>query len=335
MILGGVKMNPIAFSIGPLHIGTYIIGPFSVHWYGLILATAVVVGILISMAMAKKIGLSEDTLLEFFLWVIPIAVICSRIYYVIFSWDMYKDNPITALYIWRGGLAIHGTIIGSLITAILFCKIKKVDFFKLADILVICLALGQSIGRWGNFVNQEAYGYIVDKAKVPWAMFIDGAWRHPTFLYESIWDFCVFLFLLVYYKKKKNQPAGEVMGWYFILYSVGRCIVEGFRTDSLMLGPIRMAQLISIVLAVAGIILIVVRRKMFAKGLAALGSDAPIAARVDQNALAEENADLIENKEGGAQVEDLNELAVDETEEEAEMLEEAPSEETEKKETAE
>lgn len=240
-------MDPVAFSIYGIE----------VRWYGIIIALAVVVGTFLALREAKRRGLEEDTLLDFLLFAIPGAIIGARAYYVIFSWDYYKNNPNQILNIRGGGLAIHGAVIAGIIIAIIFCRVKKLSFWTIGDIVAPSLILGQAIGRWGNFANQEAHG---GPTSLPWGIIVDGVRVHPTFLYESIWNFLVFLFLMWYRKRAKVE--GEVFLLYIILYSLARGLIEGLRTDSLMWGEFRVAQLISLATIVVGLILLwIIRRK--------------------------------------------------------------------------
>ena len=179
------------------------------------------------------------------------AIICARLYYVIFSWDYYSQNPGEIFNIRGGGLAIHGGLIGGILTGFIYAKVKKLDFFKTADAVMVGMPLAQAIGRWGNFINGEAHG---GPTSLPWGIMVDGVKVHPTFLYESIWDFGIFLFIMFYMRKKKTYE-GEVIVSYITLYSIGRFFIEGLRTDSLMFGPIRMAQFISLVGVVGGLVL--------------------------------------------------------------------------------
>lgn len=235
-------MNSTAFTIFGIPI----------QWYGILIASGVLIGGLIGLKEAKRKGIEEDTILDLLIFAVPLAIIGARLYYVIFTWDSYKDNPIEALNIRGGGMAIHGAVIMAIIVAAIFCKIRKVKFWVIADIAAPSLILGQAIGRWGNYINQEAYGRPTD---LPWGIIIDGVKVHPTFLYESIWNFLVFIFLL-WYSRKKSKIDGEVFLLYVILYSFIRVFIEGLRTDSLMWGPIRVAQLVSILgIAVAAYIL--------------------------------------------------------------------------------
>ncbi len=227
----GVLMDPIAFTIFGVDIA----------WYGILISCGILFGIAVATYRAKKEGLYSDVIVDLALLAVPAAIVGARAYYVIFSWDYYSKNINQILNIRQGGLAIHGGIIAGVFVGYLFCRYKKIDFWTLADVVAPSIILGQAIGRWGNFANQEAHGGPTD---LPWGIVIDGVKVHPTFLYESIWNFGVFCFLLYYSKKKKYN--GQIFILYIILYSIARFFIEGLRTDSLMFGPFRVAQLISI-----------------------------------------------------------------------------------------
>ena len=222
-----------------------------VMWYGVLIALGMLIGIALAVREAKRVGISEDDVLNIAIIAIPVAIICARLYYVIFSWDYYSQNPGEIFNIRGGGLAIHGGLIGGILTGFIYAKVKKLDFFKTADAVMVGMPLAQAIGRWGNFINGEAHG---GPTSLPWGIMVDGVKVHPTFLYESIWDFGIFLFIMFYMRKKKTYE-GEVIVSYITLYSIGRFFIEGLRTDSLMFGPIRMAQFISLVGVVGGLIL--------------------------------------------------------------------------------
>lgn len=231
-------MLAVAFSVFGLEI----------RWYGLLIALAVLIGTVLALKEAKRKGVKEETLIDMLLFAVPAAIIGARAYYVIFTWDYYSKNPSQILNIRGGGLAIHGVIIAGALVAIIFAKVRKESFWNLADIVAPSLILGQAIGRWGNFANQEAHGGPTD---LPWGIIVDGVKVHPTFLYESIWNLIVFA-LLLWYRRKKATVEGEIFILYLMLYSVGRFFIEGMRTDSLMLGPFRVAQLISLTIITAG-----------------------------------------------------------------------------------
>ncbi|WP_394237299.1 prolipoprotein diacylglyceryl transferase [Niallia oryzisoli] len=261
-------------NIQPLNRVAIEIGPFTVYWYGIIIGMGILLGWILATRESKRLGLPQDTISDLLLWAIPISIISARIYYVFFKWGYYSQNPGEIIAIWEGGIAIHGALIGGTITAILFVKKKGISFWKLADIVAPSIILGQAIGRWGNFMNQEAHGTEVtrsflEKLKLPDfiinQMYIDGAYYHPTFLYESLWNLAGFVLLLIL--RKLNMKRGELFLFYVIWYSIGRFFVEGFRTDSLMLtDSLRIAQVISLLLIGVSILLIWFRRsKGYAK----------------------------------------------------------------------
>ncbi|MBM7614598.1 prolipoprotein diacylglyceryl transferase [Alkaliphilus hydrothermalis] len=231
-------MNPIAFEIFGIAVG----------WYGILIGLGMLLGVIVASYRAKKEGLPEDIVIDLAIYAVPIAVIGARLYYVIFNWGYYVKYPNEIINIRQGGLAIHGAIIAGVLTGYIFCRIKNIYFWKLADICAPSIILGQAIGRWGNYINQEAHGGPTD---LPWGILVNGVKVHPTFLYESLWNFGVFIFLLTYSKKKKFE--GDIFILYLILYSVARFFIEGLRTDSLMIGPLRTAQVISIITIIGAV----------------------------------------------------------------------------------
>ncbi|MCT4605353.1 MAG: prolipoprotein diacylglyceryl transferase [Marinisporobacter sp.] len=224
-------MDPVAFKLFGL----------AIRWYGILIATGMVLGTILAIKRAKKQGIEEDKVLDLLLFAIPAAIIGARTYYVIFNFESYGGDILSMINIRQGGLAIHGGVIGGVLVGYFFCKKHRISFRKMVDICAPSIILGQAIGRWGNFINKEAYGSPTD---LPWAIVVDGVRVHPTFLYESIWNFMVFLFLLWYDKNKKFH--GELFLLYGALYSTARFFIEGLRMDSLMFGPFRVAQLVSI-----------------------------------------------------------------------------------------
>lgn len=232
-----INMDKVAIEIGPL----------AIRWYAILINTGIVLALVFIWREAKRQKLNPDTIYDILFVALPSGIIGARLYYVAFNLSYYTANPSEIYKTWHGGLAIHGGLIFGGLAAYFYCRHKKINFARWADIIAPGIALAQGIGRWGNFVNQEAYGYITD---VPWAFYINGAYRHPTFLYESIWDIALAI-LLVYILHKRKSFDSEVFATYFLGYSLGRIWIEGLRTDSLMLGSIRVAQLISL----AGIIL--------------------------------------------------------------------------------
>lgn len=246
------------------------LGPISIYWYGIIIATGVLIGLILANREGRRLALPKDTFTDLLVWAVPFALIGARAYYVIFQWDVYQHQPEKIIAIWEGGIAIHGALIGAILTAIVFAKVKGISFWKLADIAAPSVLLGQAIGRWGNFVNQEAHGGPVTREFLEGLflpdfiinqMYIDGTYYHPTFLYESLWSLAGVILLLLL-RRKAPLKRGELFLTYVIWYSIGRFFIEGLRTDSLMLaGTFRMAQVVSVVAIIVSIVLIIVRRK--------------------------------------------------------------------------
>jgi len=250
-------IDPVAFSIGSLEI----------RWYGVIISTALFLGTMLSIKEAKKQGIEEDFMYDLFIRVIPAAIIGARLYYVLFSWAYFKNNLMEILAFRSGGLAIHGGIIGGLVVAFYFIRKREQSFVQLADITAPYIILGQAIGRWGNFINQEAHGGIVSREFISVfpdfiekQMYIHGNYYHPTFLYESLLNFLVFL-ILISIRRKKFLKDGDLFLLYLIGYSLGRFVIEGMRTDSLMLGSFRIAQIVSLLLIISGVFIIYQRHK--------------------------------------------------------------------------
>lgn len=237
-----------------------------VYWYGVIISLTIFICYYIAEIEARKLNIPKDTMLDLLLISIPVAIISARIYYVIFRWDYYSKNKNEIIAIWDGGIAIYGGLIGALIVTIIFSKKRNISFIKLLDIIAPSLLLGQTLGRWGNFFNKEAYGEIIsrevlEKFYIPEFiiknMYIAGEYRHPTFLYESIWCLIAFIILILI---RKYLYIGEIVSSYFILYGLERFIIEGMRTDSLYIGAFRVSQLLSIIIAIIGIIYIIYNR---------------------------------------------------------------------------
>jgi len=251
-------LNPIAFHLGPI----------SVHWYGIIIGVGAILGLYMASRECEKRGIPSETLVDLIMYALPIAILSARTYYVLFEWSFYKNHLSEIPAIWHGGLAIHGGLIGGTITAIIFTRKRNISFWKLADITAPSILLGQAIGRWGNFMNQEAHGGPVSRAFLenlhipPFIinqMNIHGIYYHPTFLYESIWSFIGVIVLISL--RKVNLYLGEIFLTYLIWYSIGRFFIEGMRTDSLMLtSHLRIAQVISIVIIAGSLLVIVIRR---------------------------------------------------------------------------
>lgn len=244
--------SPIAFEIFGREI----------RWYGILIASALLIGILIATKRAKGKNIIQDDILDILIIAIPCAIIGARLYYVLFNLSYYMNNPGDIIAVWKGGLAIHGGIIAGALSGYFVCRRKNMDFLTVLDIFAPCFPLGQAIGRWGNFFNQEAYGR---ETNLPWAITVHDPVKgaihvHPTFLYESIWDILVFVFIMIYDKKFKKSE-GELICIYAVLYSVGRFLVEGLRTDSLYFMGFRTAQIVSVVFIVIGSIMFIKFRR--------------------------------------------------------------------------
>jgi phosphatidylglycerol---prolipoprotein diacylglyceryl transferase len=230
------------------------LGPLSLRWYGLLIAIAVLVGLWLSQQLAKKRQINPELVGDLVIWLILGAIPAARLYYVLFQWSYYSQHPEEILTIWRGGIAIHGAILGGTLAAVIFSRLKKCSFWRLADVVAPSLILGQAIGRWGNFFNSEAFG---SPTNLPWKLLIpldrrpNGseaiAYYHPTFLYESLWNLMVFSLLMTMFLRFPKLKRGTIFLTYAIAYSCGRFWIEGLRTDSLMLGPLKMAQMVSLI----------------------------------------------------------------------------------------
>lgn len=247
------------------------IGPLAIRWYGLLIATGVLLGSTLAHREAVRRGQDPDVLLNGIVLTVLTALVGARLYYVLFNWDYYGAHPGKIMAVWEGGLAIHGGLIVGAITTALYCRHARISLPVTMDILCPCVAIAQAIGRWGNFFNQEAFGTPTD---LPWKLYIDPAHRppqfagfeyfHPTFLYESLWNFLVFFLLWFGLRKRLESRPGALTLWYLGLYSIGRFFVEGLRTDSLMLGSLRAAQVVSLLLVAAsgiGLLLMAAKKK--------------------------------------------------------------------------
>ncbi|MGO4501062.1 prolipoprotein diacylglyceryl transferase [Paenibacillus sp. 2RAB27] len=282
-------LESIAFSLGPIH----------VRWYGIILGTAALIGLMLAIREGKRFKIVPDFFMDLLLIGVPSAIIGARIYYVAFQWADYKDNLWEVFMIWHGGIAIYGALIGAIIGTSFYIRAKGYNFFRIADILAPGLIVGQAIGRWGNFMNQEAHGgpveesFLRDTLHLPNfivnQMNIEGTFYHPAFLYESLWSF-VGLLILFWLRRRPFLRAGELFLSYFIWYSIGRFFIEGIRTDSLDItgpgwlaslmnalwspmkivfepgvltygGNIRFSQLLALLIVIAAVIMIIIRRK--------------------------------------------------------------------------
>ena len=237
---------------------TLSLGPLTVHYYGLIIAIGLILAVAYACRRSKEFGLKEDDILDGVLWVTPFAIICARIYYVAFSWADYADDPISALYIWEGGIAIYGGVIGAIIGMYAVCKYKKIKFTTVLDLILMVFLIGQSIGRWGNFMNREAFGAATDSF-FRMGLFNEKTqmWEyyHPTFLYESVWNalgFGILAFLC-----KKRQYDGQIALGYAAWYGLGRTFIEGLRVDSLWWGPFRVSQVLAAITCITAVAVLV------------------------------------------------------------------------------
>ncbi|MDN3956501.1 prolipoprotein diacylglyceryl transferase [Sporolactobacillus laevolacticus] len=247
-------INRVAFQLGSIHI----------YWYGIIIASGALLGLLLAMREGRRLKLPADTFTDLILYAAPIAVISARIYYVAFEWGYYSKHPGEIIAIWNGGIAIYGALIGAVLTTIVYCKLRHLSFWKVADVAAPSVILGQAIGRWGNFINQEAHGGPTTRAALEHMhlpdfivnqMLINGTYYIPTFLYESVWNIIGFILLLVI-RRVVRLKSGELFMTYVVWYAIGRSYIEGLRTDSLMLGPLRVSQWLAVVLIIVGIVLI-------------------------------------------------------------------------------
>ena len=233
----GLEMNPER---------SITLGPLNIHYYGLIIGLGLLLAVIYGCRRSKQFGIKEDNILDGVLWVTPFAILCARAYYCIFSWSEFAGNPISVFYIWNGGLAIYGGVIGAIIGVSVFCKIKKISLPALLDLVSIGFLIGQSIGRWGNFVNREAFGAATESfLRMGLYNMRTGAFEyyHPTFLYESLWNFAGFL--LLHFLSGKRRYDGQIALGYAAWYGLGRTIIEGLRMDSLYIGPFRVSQLLA------------------------------------------------------------------------------------------
>ena len=222
-----------------------------IYWYGVIIAFGFLLAALYGFHRCREFGLKSDTVVDGILYAVPAAIIGARLYYVIFNWSLYRDNPISALYIWNGGLAIYGGIIGAVLGLLLYTKTHRQKLTPLLDLAALGLLIGQFIGRWGNFINREAYGaQITGNFFLRMGLTVNGetTYYHPTFLYESVWNLAGFVLIHILSKSRRRKYDGQVFLWYVAWYGLGRVWIEGLRTDSLYLfgTGIRVSQLLAL-----------------------------------------------------------------------------------------
>ena len=245
------------------------LGFLQIKWYSVFILMAMIVATTLVYIECKKKDMNQDTYIDMIFYGLLIGILGARIYYVLFNLSYYLKDPIEILCIWHGGLAIHGGLIATLIFLVVYTKKKKLNLLLLLDMIVVGLIIGQAIGRWGNFFNGEAFGRettlsYLKSIHLPKfiikGMLIDGKYREPTFLYESITSVIGFIILLCV-RKIKSIKTGILTSIYLIWYGIARCIIESFRSDSLMLGPIKVAQMVSIIGIICGIGLFIKSRK--------------------------------------------------------------------------
>ncbi len=241
----GIEVNPGR---------TLSLGSLTIHYYGLIIAIGMLLGMLYACKRGKEFGLKEDDILDGFLWVTPLAIVCARIYYVAFSWADYKDDPISVFYIWEGGIAIYGGVIGAVIGMWAICRVKKLKLTAVLDLIMTAFLIGQSIGRWGNFMNREAFGAPTDSFfRMGLFNTQTNGWEyyHPTFLYESLWNAAGFV--LLHFLGSRRKYDGQMALCYAAWYGLGRAFIEGLRMDSLYWGPFRVSQVLAAVTCVSAL----------------------------------------------------------------------------------
>ena len=244
----GITMDPArSFSIGPL----------TIHFYGLLIATGLILAVIYATRRCKQFGITEDDLLDGVLWVTPFAILCARAYYCVFSWEQYASDPIRVLYIWEGGLAIYGGVLGAIAGVAVFCRVKRIKLPALLDLVALGFLIGQSLGRWGNFFNREAFGAETEsflRMGLYNPLFGTTVYYHPTFLYESVWNLVGFIGL--HFLSKRRKFDGQIALGYAAWYGLGRAFIEGLRTDSLYWGSFRVSQVLAAVsfLAAAGVL---------------------------------------------------------------------------------
>jgi phosphatidylglycerol:prolipoprotein diacylglycerol transferase len=248
----GISFPGLGLEFDPIR--EFALGPLNIHLYGAIIAFGLILAVWYSIRRSEEFGVDEDLILDGVLWIVPFAIACARAYYVLFTWDSYKDNLISALYIWEGGLAIYGGVLGAAVGVTVYCKIKKLKLAALLDLVAIGFLIGQSLGRWGNFFNREAFGAATE------SFFRMGLYNihteafeyyHPTFLYESLWNAAGFV--LLHFLSKRRKYDGQMSLGYVAWYGLGRTFIEGLRMDSLYWGDFRVSQLLAAVSCFAAV----------------------------------------------------------------------------------
>ena len=245
----GIEVNPPRF---------LEIGPLKVYYYGILIGIGLLLGISYCCKRSREFGLTEDHVLDGMILVLPIAILCARAYYCIFAWEEFADDPISVLYIWNGGIAIYGGVLGAIFGMWIFSKWKKVKLAAVLDVVLLGFLIGQSIGRWGNFMNREAFGAETDSfLRMGLTNMYTGVttYFHPTFLYESMWN--AVGFVILHFASKKRKYDGQVALWYAAWYGLGRTLIEGLRMDSLYWGPFRVSQCLAAISCIAAVAVLV------------------------------------------------------------------------------
>jgi len=240
---------------------SFSLGPLTVHYYGVIIALGLMLAVIYGWKRSRQFGIKQDDIVDGVLVVVPIAIICARLYYCIFQWESYADDPISILYIWEGGLAIYGGVLGAVAAIAVYCKVRRIKLPALLDLVLLGFLIGQSIGRWGNFFNREAFGEETDfflRMGLLNTRTGQVEYHHPTFLYESVWN--AVGFVLLHFLSRKRKYDGQIALSYCAWYGLGRTFIEGLRTDSLYIGStdIRVSQLLAAVSCVAALVVLVV-----------------------------------------------------------------------------
>ncbi len=235
------------------------IGSFTVYYYAIIIALGVMLAVMYALKRCKQFGLKQDDILDGVLWILPVAIVCARAYYCIFSWDSYKNDLLSLFNVRNGGLAIYGGVIGAAASVILHCRIKKISLFATLDLVALGFLIGQAVGRWGNFFNREAFGAATESfLRMGLLNTTTGEveYYHPTFLYESLWNAAGFV--LLHFLSKKRKYDGQIALGYVAWYGLGRTFIEGLRMDSLCLGSSRISQLLAAVSCFAAVMILTV-----------------------------------------------------------------------------
>ena len=249
-------MNPVALQLGPI----------SIRWYAICIVSGLILAVYLSMKEAPRKKIDPDDIIDFILIAFPLAIVGARLYYVVFEWGYYSQHLGEIFAIWNGGIAIYGGLLTGALVLYLFSRRRLIEPIGFLDIAAPSVMIAQSIGRWGNFFNQEAYGAAVKSLNylpsfIRDQMYIDGSYRQPTFLYESIWNLLGFLLILILRRKPQFLRQGEVTAFYLIWYGFGRMIIEGMRTDSLMFAGLRVSQWLSMILILVGLAIFIYQRR--------------------------------------------------------------------------